>query len=667
MREYIPLLSKSRFMTGLKCHKALYLSCYHYDLSTPPDASQQAIFDTGTKVGELARDIYPGGILITEDYLHHKQSVISTQKALHDHSTTALYEAGFLYDDIRIRADILVRIDNDLFDLIEVKSTTKTKNEHIPDVAVQLRVLDGCGISIRRACLGHLNNQYMYPGGEYDLSQLFQVDDITIEAKDLLPEIDRQLRDMRFMLGQTKPPNVKVGRQCSNPYDCAFQEHCHTDRSEHHLLQLPRVGKKVLAALDAAGIEDIRDIPVDFPGLNATQQRVRDCVVNNRVHIERDISEELRRLEFPIHFLDFETFNPALPLYPGTSPYKVIPFQWSNHILYDDGTIRHEEYLHDGYDDPREPFAKSLLQTLASDGPIVVYSSFEASRIKDLIEALPHLSAELHELFARFVDLLVLVRAHCYHPEFHGSFSIKSVLPALVPDLDYKDLEINDGGLASISYAEIISTDTNKDRREHLRKCLLNYCKRDTEAEVCLYKTLVNNQTYADKKRENNVDLIYRINQGESKKLEFKSTLRWNLFANKADKEMEYMVLKTIAAFCNTDGGELLIGISDTGSVLGIESDKFPNQDKFLLHLGNILDERIEPLVVDLVDYDIINVDGHPICQVICKKSTNEAIWLKKGKDQYEFYVRTGPSSKVLPTPKAIKYIKKHFDQPALS
>ncbi len=491
MRDQVPMLSKSRFMTGLQCHKGLYFSCYYPKLADPIGLAQQAIFDTGTKVGELARNIYPGGTLIKENHFQHEQAMKSTQKALQNPSIPIIYEAAFLYDDIRIRADILVRTNDGLFDLIEIKSTTKTKEEHIPDVAIQLYVLHGCGINIRRASLGHLNNEYVYEGDDYELDKLFQIDDITIEAKDKIPEIVLQLHDMREMLYQAEPPDIKVGRQCSTPYNCAFQGHCYSSVPEYYILQLPRVSKEILATLDAAGIEDIRDIPIDFAGLNAIQQRVRDCVVNNRIYLDTDIAGELNQLEYPIHFLDFETFNPALPLYIGTSPYKVIPFQWSNHILNEDGSIRHEEFLHDGFDDPRVEFARTLLQTLGDEGSIVGYSSFEAARIKELMQVLPHLSDELHNLPPRMVDLLKFVRAHCYHPEFHGSFSIKSVLPALVPDLGYSDLEINDGGLASIAYAEIVNPDTKQERRDHLRKCLLDYCERDTEAEVRLFQMLL--------------------------------------------------------------------------------------------------------------------------------------------------------------------------------
>ncbi len=490
MRDHIPMLSKSRFMTGLQCHKGLYLSCYSPKLADPIGLDQQAIFDTGTKIGVLARNVYPGGTLIKENHFQHEQAVITTQKVLQDTLIPIIYEAAFMYDDIRIRADILVKTNDGRFDLIEVKSTTKTKEEHIPDIAIQLYVLHGCGINIGRASLVHLDNEYVYGGEDYELDKLFQIDDITIAAKDKLPEVVLQLRDMREMLYRTEPPDIKVGRQCSNPYDCAFQWHCYASVPEHYILQLPRVSKEVMDTLNANGIEDIRDIPIDFAGLNATQQRVRDCVVNNRIYLDTDIAGELNQLAYPIHFLDFETFNPALPLYIGTSPYKVLPFQWSNHILNEDGSIRHEEFLHDGFDDPRMEFARTLLQTLGNEGSIVVYSSFEAARIKELMHVLPHLSNELHDLLARIVDLLKLVRAHCYHPEFHGSFSIKSVLPALVPDLGYSDLEINEGGLASIAYAEIVNPDTKQERRDHLRKCLLDYCERDTQAEVRLYQTL---------------------------------------------------------------------------------------------------------------------------------------------------------------------------------
>ena len=158
-----------------------------------------------------------------------------------------------------------------------------------------------------------------------------------------------------------------------------------------------------------------------------------------------------------------------------------------------DGSLRHEDFIYDGFDDPREPFAESLLQTLGNSGSILTYSNFEARRISELADDLPHLSTELMSLLdGRIVDLLVLIRDYCYHPEFHGSFSLKSVLPALVPDFGYDDLDIYEGGLASAAYAEIVSPHTTPDRRDFLKESLLAYCERDTEAMVRLFQVLMN-------------------------------------------------------------------------------------------------------------------------------------------------------------------------------
>ncbi len=263
------------------------------------------------------------------------------------------------------------------------------------------------------------------------------------------------------------------------------------DEPEHPVSQLPWAREKLLQSMEVAGIDDIRDIPPDFPGLNAIQQRVRDCVVNDRFHLDGKLPQELQQLAYPIHFLDFETFNPALPLFIGTRPYQIIPFQWSDHVLERNGRLRHEEFLHEEPSDPREPFARSLLKALGTEGSIVVYSGYEAARIRELAATLPTLSTELYGLLDnRIVGLLQLVRKHCYHPEFHGSFSIKSVLPALVPDLDYDDLEISDGSIASVAYVEMIRQEPPTHRRNQLRRALLAYCCRDTEAEVRLFETL---------------------------------------------------------------------------------------------------------------------------------------------------------------------------------
>jgi hypothetical protein len=318
---------------------------------------------------------------------------------------------------------------------------------------------------------------------------LFTLEDITYECTAMQRELPVLLEEMRLDLSKEWAPEIEVGRQCTNPNTCQFYGHCHTHESDHPIEQLPRAGGQLLDALEAAGIRDIRDIPDDFAGLSELQQRVRDCVMTNQPYLNDELPRRLRRLRPPVHFLDFETFNPPLPLYVGTRPYQHVPFQWSLHTLTEDGSLRHAEFLHDGDGDPREPFATSLVDALGDTGPVLVYSGFESARLRELAAAIPALANDLRAIAeGRLVDLLQLVRTYYYHPAFHGSFSIKSVLPAVAAHLDYGDLAISDGRLAAMAYAEMIGADTPRERKTEIRENLLAYCERDTLAEVELFR-----------------------------------------------------------------------------------------------------------------------------------------------------------------------------------
>ncbi len=490
-RRQTPKLSKSSFNAGLQCLKRLYLESFHRDLIPPVDETQQAVFDAGTRIGELARGLYPGGVLMEQDHLRINEAIDATKAALAGPPVPAIYEAGFIFDDVRVRADILPRTQGGRHDLVEVKSATSVKDEHIPDLAIQLYVLQGAGVRPVRACLAHLNKEYVYSGGDYDLSRLFTVEDVTGRVREYLPGIPAALKEMRLALAGSAAPDIKPGRHCSSPYDCPLIEYCSEGETEHPVRELPKASQKLLALLEAAGIRDIREIDPGFAGLNEVQRRVRDCVVNNRSYLNPAIHRQLGRLEYPVHFLDFESFNPALPLYVGTRPYQVVPFQWSDHVMARGGNLTHREFLHDGRGDPREPLARSLLKALGKSGSIVVYSSFEQTRISEMAEAMPRLAGDLRALLdGRIVDLLPAVRDNCYHPDFHGSFSLKSVLPAMVPELGYEDLDIADGQQASLAYAEMIDPATTDSRRDEIRAGLLSYCGRDTEAMVRLVEVL---------------------------------------------------------------------------------------------------------------------------------------------------------------------------------
>ena len=489
-RDRIPRLSKSRFMSGLQCHKRLYLELYDTDLAGSGDESTQSAFDTGHRVGTLARDRYPKGRLISHDHLQHAHAELATRSALGNPAVPAIYEAAFSFDRVGVRADILARTRDRRFDLLEVKSTLDVKPEHEWDVAVQLYALEGAGVAVRWARLMHLNRDYVYPGGDYDLKQLFTFTNLTRRARKRRPDIVSALKAMRQALAGNTPPPISTGPHCSRPYACPFHEHCHQGEPDHSIDQLPRLRERLREQLVSMGILDIRKIPPDFEGLSFLQARVAQAVRTRRRFHDPAISKKLAKAKFPIHFVDFETFSPALPLYPGTRPYQMIPFQWSDHILNADGGLSHREFLNTDHNDPRRPFAKSLLETVGRKGSIIVYGTFEATRLKDLAELFPDLATPLECARKRIINLHPLIRGHIYDPEFHGSFSTKSVLPALVPELGYDDLEIAEGNAASLAYAEIQDPETPPERITELRSALLAYCKRDTQAMVELFRLL---------------------------------------------------------------------------------------------------------------------------------------------------------------------------------
>lgn len=402
-----PQLSKSRFQYGLQCLKRLYLESYQPELADPVDPGLQARFDTGTVVGEVARKRFPNGTLIEESHLEHDQAVETTQTLLTDSSVPALYEPAFTFQGIRTRIDVLRRNGPREFDLVEVKSSTRLKPEHITDIAIQVYAVEGSGIPISGAYLMHLNNTYVYPGGEHDLKHLFALTDVTDRAKSFIEtRVPDDLSRMWSTLELETPPPIETGPHCTRPYRCSFYDHCHQDGPTS----------------------------------------------DGRPSISPSLRSRLREITFPVGFLDFETVSPAIPLYPGTRPYQRIPFQWSLHILDSSGKLTHDEFLNDDAKDPRERFIITLLEAIPSHGAIVTYSSYEKSILNGLAQAFPLYRDRLLALCDRMVDLLKLIRENYYHPGFNGSYSLKSVAPTLVPNLDYTDMDIQDGTAASTAY-----------------------------------------------------------------------------------------------------------------------------------------------------------------------------------------------------------------------
>jgi predicted RecB family nuclease len=484
-------LSKSKFLAGLQCPKRLYLLCYQPELVGETDEKLQAILDQGKEVGILAQKVFPCGTLTGDAHLKHKEAVTRTKKLIADKSVPAIFEAAFSFKDILIRVDILERLPGNRWRLIEVKSSTETKEYHLPDVAIQKYVLEQCGYKVPEARLMHLNREYVYDGKKYQLNELFTIDNLTEEIKSIEDELPLQLAEQWKTLALKKAPRIESGSQCTDPFECEFYSLCHEELPDDWVGNLPRIGKKV-DQLIKMGIESIHDIPDSF-SLTDTQRRACECVKKNKPYYDRDLKDEITALKYPIYFMDFETLFPALPRYAGMHPYDQIPFQWSVHVQKKtEAEPEHHEFLQDEGNDPRDAFITSLLSVLEKHkkAPIIAYSPFESTRLGELSKSFPKYAKRIDKVKDRLWDLLQVIRAHVYHPKFLGSFSIKNVLPALGPDMSYDDMEVADGAEAGLAYEKLISGELDPKEKQFLKKALLEYCKQDTIAMVSLLEHL---------------------------------------------------------------------------------------------------------------------------------------------------------------------------------
>ena len=397
MATWVPRLSKSRFQAGLQCPKYLWLQCRAPKLADPITEGQQAIFDQGHAVGALARDLFPGGVLVEEDYTQADQALETTQCLLGD-GTACLYEGAFRHDGVFVRPDALFKEDGHSWALVEVKSSTEVKPEYITDLGIQMYVLRGAGIPVGSARLLHLNNAYVYPGGSYDLGQLFTMEDLTPQVECFVESIPGLLRQFRQMLDGPMP-DMQISKRCDNPYTCPFHGYCHSYLPEYPVTEIPRVTNDLLCSLLGDGYCSIREVPLSYPGLTPAQRTVCDVIQTGEPRFEPELQNELSRLSEPIRFLDFETWRSALPIHAGTRPYQALPVQWSCHTL--DGGLEHAEFLHTERTDPRRAFARSLLAALGPDGPgeadspIVVYTGYEDRILTELAQDLPEFAAPI--------------------------------------------------------------------------------------------------------------------------------------------------------------------------------------------------------------------------------------------------------------------------------
>lgn len=482
------VLSKSQFMRGLQCAKSLWLDRYHPEWRSTTEASHQAVLDAGIQVGFLARKLFPDGKTI-EFKPDDVDAMVSETQAHIASGTETLYEAAFIHNGVLVLVDILHKGPGG-WELYEVKSSTRVKSSHEIDVALQYHVVKGAGLDLSSASLIHINNRYARQG-HLELGKLFSCVDLTANVLYRQTYLENDLDAMRGVL-EGEMPEIDIGPYCSSPSECDFTAHCWSHIPESSIFNLTRLSGEKKFELYYKGIVNLNDLPHDFHLTRAQKIQVEAERDGNETFQRKQIGEFLNTLFFPLYFLDFETFQSVIPPFENLRPYELIPFQYSLHYLdQEHGELQHREFLALEGTDPRQAIAESLVSAIPRGACILAYNArFEKNVIKWLAHHCPALADSLLALNEHLIDLMKpFQKKHVYKKEMKGSYSIKSVLPALAPQHDYADLEIANGRAAMHAYATLVLME-NEEEKEKVRAHLREYCLLDTLGMVTLWKKL---------------------------------------------------------------------------------------------------------------------------------------------------------------------------------
>ncbi len=486
-------LSKSKYCKAKQCNKILWL-----DKNKPEemaDIGNEAVLENGTKVGELARS-YFGEYTNIEFNKDLSKMISDTEKEL-ENVPNIITEASFNFDNNFCSVDIL-KNDIDGIEIYEVKSSTEVHDIYYDDVSYQYYVLNNLGFNIKRVHIMYINGAYVR-NGKLELDKLFNIEDVTEIAISKQSEIQEKIKEINEYMQKydnaEKEPEKKISMSCFEPYECAYWNYCTKELPENNIFKIRLMHKDKKFELYNEGKISFEDVL--YEDINEKYLEQVDFEINEKeTKIEKEkIRDFLDTLSYPLYFLDFETFEQAIPEYDGVSPYMQIPFQYSLHYIEKEGgELKHKEFLAEAGIDPRRKLAERLVEDIPKNVCVTAYNmSFEKTVIKKLAETYPDLSEHLLNIRANIKDLMIPFKERYYYCRaMQGSYSIKYVLPALFPDdpeLDYHNLPVvHNGGEASYAYSDLVNH--TKEKQEEIRKGLLVYCGLDTLAMVKVWEKL---------------------------------------------------------------------------------------------------------------------------------------------------------------------------------
>ena len=484
------LLSKSTFIRGLQCSKSLYLYRNFINLRDPLSPEQKAIFGRGINVGVLAQKLFPNGVDATPAKRSDNIAAVEKTQELIKNGAEVIYEAAFQYEQTLVILDILVKRNN-LWYGYEVKSSVKISHTYLLDASLQYWVITQSGIPLHDFSLITMNNNYL-KHGELELDKLFTITSVLKEVERNRAMIQEKVQSLKTIALDARMPEIQIGEQCFNPYKCDFMGLCWKNVPPDSVLEINGIAKAELFSLYNAGYKTIPQIPENNTLDKNINIHIQAAKTNQPKIDVAAIKTFLAKAPYPLYFMDFETFMPAVPIFDNTQPYQHIPFQYSLHYKENKDTpAQHFSFLAEQGIDPRKTFIQSLLKHTQSAGTILAFDTLmERNVLNALKKDFPESTQAIDMLLHRMVDLMQPFQERSYyHPAMKNSYSIKNILHALVPELNYKNLAISSGSIAMAAF-EQLQTETDLFKIVQIRENLEEYCQLDTLAMVKIFEIL---------------------------------------------------------------------------------------------------------------------------------------------------------------------------------
>ncbi len=484
-------LSKSSLIRGIQCSKALYLYKYHYDQRDPVSKQQQEKFDRGHRVGKLAQSLFPGGKDCTPPNVFSYDQSIAATKALVQAKYPVIYEAAFKYQGILVALDILVN-KNGKWYAYEVKSSLRISKTYLQDISIQYYVIKNCGLELEDIFIVHINGDYVLKNNQLDVENLFRIVSVKEQVYEQQMEIEASIHRARSVLSLESVPEVETGVHCFKPYPCDYLGSCWKGSEKNPVLGLAGASLTDKIQWVKEGISKFSDLPSAYLS-SARMQAQLEANATQQPFIKREeFTQFMSSIHYPLYFFDIEAYQPAIPVFNDTSPFQAIPFQFSIHyIASKNAPLQAIEYITPPGEDGREAFLKAFIQATENPGQILVFNTLlEKGILYQLGKLFPRYAKYVKDRMQRMTDLETPFRKDWfYHPKMGGGYSMKSILPALVDHLSYKDMNVKDGVDAMIIYQQL-TFENDPEKKQQTIEDLLSYCRMDTLGLYNVYKKL---------------------------------------------------------------------------------------------------------------------------------------------------------------------------------